>query len=369
LQFTGLTTHLFYIEPLNFLFMYFLRKGLFHEVLAEHKQEEAERIIFLVICHIIKHCSIMAKGKGVQILPSLPLRFELGRIEFNNTLSRTFSTYINIYAQHHMDEEAKSLDNTLPISKISFANRKMSSEESIRLNLSGVASPSPCSVFTTLSRDCTHISPEAMTSMEASLRQDIHIDSGIIPFAFNKDKLNAYAYLLMFNQDVTTLNDLMDKSMMDAVELEQNLRQFDADLRKIMVSLELLSSGNTRDQFVTTIVRLSTTFTRLSRSILTEQVIRVKKDEVAKRKQHFRQPPNTVFVPSQVQREPRTNNRQPRPPKKQKKQQEQQPQQQQPQQSQQPKQPTQPKPKKEKAPIRREKKKQQNVTKVNKPSE
>jgi superfamily II DNA/RNA helicase len=298
LQFTGATTHLFYLEPFNFLFMYFLRKGLFHQLLK--LGDQGEQIIFLVLCHLLGRLPIIGNYKAEKKLPDLPVSFMKGIEEFNKLLSSTFGSYIRIYAKQNADsEDTQIMDQILPLSKIYYWNKKTPNEVYNTLNVPVENETSACSVFSLLSGVCSD-QDYNIPALVNHLRQDIYVEPNSIPFAKSETALNAYAYLLMYDPNVLNLVNLMEKSELDAIELEQNLRQFDGDLRKLMVSMEQLSIGDerVRDPFVTAIVRLSTRFTAKVRACMQDQQLRAP-DRRSEQQYQRRRPP--------MSKQPRTN--------------------------------------------------------------
>jgi hypothetical protein len=198
-----------------------------------------------------------------KYLTQMPMEFMQSMRQFNEMLNSTFCTYLLIYAKLETNHEP-SLDYTLPVSKISYWNKETPETLKKLFDLDSVQKPSICSVFARLSPYSEHImNSSSVFHLDKMLRQDIHIEPGSIPFVSESKhkQLSNYAYVLMFEDKIQNLKDLEARTNIEALELEQKLRKFEIDLRKILICLEHINSSLQRHDPVTdTIIRLGRKF-------------------------------------------------------------------------------------------------------------
>ncbi|MEE6461041.1 hypothetical protein FKM82_001175, partial [Ascaphus truei] len=162
--FTGLVTHLHYHEPSNFVFVSFLKTGLFHKLCQAKcskpfSKYDMENLV-LVLANLfgrryLPACMLNLKGSFFQskvFLEDLPDDFAAALRDYNQKIATIFGhCLLTISKLAHMEEEYQ-----LPLSKISFSGEECKDSKLVKHLMNCTEGRSAISPFACLSGNTNH---------------------------------------------------------------------------------------------------------------------------------------------------------------------------------------------------------------------
>ncbi|XP_068131464.1 probable ATP-dependent RNA helicase DDX60 [Hyperolius riggenbachi] len=201
LELTGMVTHLHYHEPSNFVFVRFLKKGLFHKLCKPSIKypgtfpDSVMETLMLVLANLFGREYILSQRAGpfyqskVQ-LEKLPDDFAAVVEEYNRSVAVIFGQCILTASKlANMEEEYK-----LPLSKINFSGKECLDSALVDHLLSSSEGRSGISPFACLSGNTDH---DDLTMKNITL-QKIHIPQKYFP-KFHLEKVDACGRTLHLN--------------------------------------------------------------------------------------------------------------------------------------------------------------------------
>ncbi|XP_054984020.1 probable ATP-dependent RNA helicase DDX60 [Sorex araneus] len=253
--YSGLVSHLHYHEPANFVFVSFLRKGLFHKLCTPHTRKgyktfsnDVMKTLVIVLAHLFGRKyfppSVNERGKKTPdplvILDDLPQDFAAVLQEYNNKIKNNFvSFFLTSSKLADMRKECQ-----LPLSEIEFSGKECEDSKLVSHLMPGTESRTAISPFACLSNITDQDLNDTNVIRDAMLRT-INVSISNAPFLHldkydktgRKYPLKAYILNFYVNESLSALTSDTWLNEGDAFNL---IRDFVLVLQSIRYSLREL---------------------------------------------------------------------------------------------------------------------------------
>eukprot|EP00071_Canis_lupus_P023777 XP_013975221.1 probable ATP-dependent RNA helicase DDX60 [Canis lupus familiaris] len=271
--FAGLVSHLHYHEPSNFVFVSFLRKGLFHNLCqptrkgSKHFSQDVMEKLVLVLANLFGRRILPAKFQETTIkfyqskvfLEDLPEDFNDALHEYNMNVTKEFASFLlNVAKLADMKQEYQ-----LPLSKINFTGKECEDSELVSHLMSCKEGRVAISPFVCLSGNSDSDLLQPNTPNHVVLRT-IGIDHSRAPVLWSQTfdnqgrrmPLNAYALDFYKHGSLTGL--VQDNRLHEGAAYDL-LKDFALTIKSISVSLRELCEDED-DNVVLAFEQLSKSF-------------------------------------------------------------------------------------------------------------
>ena len=262
----GIASHFFYMEPLNYVFVDWLRLGLFDRLVSRHADNPAERNrkLMTVLAHLIAphHLSpwqvdaISQDCPNLVRLPALPQEFAAATLAYNARARSTFASLASIFVQRNSAElpSASVLPGTKAETAAAAAAAEAVAEEPTTASATtAAATASEGTVAAALASARLAVgarSPfvalsghgpafESTPDLVSSLRTGVYLDTSVVPyFDLNRPEtpLNAYAldfYISGSREALSEHNGISASGAYDVIkEVVLGLSIFDNAVKK-----------------------------------------------------------------------------------------------------------------------------------------
>ncbi|XP_068953370.1 probable ATP-dependent RNA helicase DDX60 isoform X2 [Petaurus breviceps papuanus] len=271
--FAGLVSHLFYEEPSNFLFVSFLRKGLFHNLCqptnkgSKHFSQDVMEKLVLVLANLFGRVYVPAKFldgnlkfyQSKVFLEDLPTDFDAALFEYNTNVKKDFSHFL-VIASRFADMKQ---EHQLPLSKIEFTGKKCDTSKFVSHLMDFKKNRSAVSPFVCLSGVTDQDLLQVQNVSNVILRT-IGITSSQVPVLHSSKidnlgrRMILNAYALDFYKHGSLKGLEQDNRIVEG-EAYDLLKNFSLILQSISVSLRELCEDET-DNVVLAFEQLSESF-------------------------------------------------------------------------------------------------------------
>jgi len=245
-QFCGLILHLFYLEPSNFVFVAFLKSGLFEQICSSSKDTKQVGLKLLPIlarlfCReklYMKSVTPSAlRGPSKIVLPNLPEEFHEVLKDYNERTLRVFGNFMRCAGIVHEKEfgpEKQLPLSGVPVSKVSGNENTMPGTIVDNLQKSSIEFKARSAFMATSGHGDTFVNQKDLVG---SLRQGLYLDESLFPtLDFEVDSpLNAYIVDLYNHQQ---RNALIKYNKIREDTLFEQVKEFVNILKVIRTALE-----------------------------------------------------------------------------------------------------------------------------------
>ena len=224
IEWAGLVNNLFYAEPSNFIFTYFLKLGLFHNLIKKRRENCWSEItimeeILAIVCTLFAKIPVW-KDSSAPRLPPLPEEFVSALETYHTTTISTYRDYIKNYSRTNINQ---ILDNFLPWSNLAFPSLVID-PNLITLDPLGIErnQPDGVSLFAGLSgcigKFCS------LKEILSTMKHTILLDGSVLPLDSNPPTLlNSYA--LDFSKHGSQKRINIENDMKSPNETDKFLRE------------------------------------------------------------------------------------------------------------------------------------------------